>query len=109
MLKKPITLLFLMFVSCLCLAAPLPSYEVSIKDGVFSPSLIEVPVKQRFKIIIKNEGSGPAEFENLSLRVEKVLAAGVSSFVVIHPLKEGSYHFIDEFHMDMQGFTIIAK
>lgn len=109
MFKKYTTLLFLMFFPYLSVAAPLPSYEVSIKDGVFSPTSIEVPVKQRFKIIIKNEGSGPAEFENLSLRVEKVLASGVSSFVVIHPLKEGSYHFIDEFHMDMPGFTINAK
>ncbi|AWM79227.1 cupredoxin-domain containing protein [Gammaproteobacteria bacterium ESL0073] len=109
MLKKYSTLLFLMLFSCLTFAAPLPSYEVSIKDGVFSPASIDVPVKQRFKIIIKNDGTGPAEFENLSLRVEKVLASGVSSFVVIHPLKEGSYHFIDEFHMDMPGFTINAK
>lgn len=90
-------------------AAPLPSYEISIKDGHFSPESIEVPAKQRFKIIIKNEGVGPAEFENLSLRVEKVLGAGVQSFVVIHPLKPGTYHFIDEFHLDMPGFNIIVK
>ena len=109
MLKKYFILIFFMLVSNASFSAPLPSYEISIKDGVFSPSSIEVPVKQRFKIIVKNEGTGPAEFENLSLRVEKVLAAGVSSFVVIHPLKEGTYHFIDEFHMNMQGFTIIAK
>jgi High-affinity Fe2+/Pb2+ permease len=40
---------------------------------------------------------------------EKVLGAGVESFVVIHPLKAGSYHFIDEFHMDMAGFDINVK
>lgn len=109
MLKKNIAFILLMLITTISIAAPLPSYEISIKNGVFTPSSIEVPIKQRFKIIVKNEGTGPAEFENLSLRVEKVLAAGVSSFVVIHPLKEGSYHFIDEFHMDMPGFTIIAK
>lgn len=84
-------------------------YNVTIKDGVFEPQSIEVPAGQRFKISVKNIGSGPAEFENLSMRVEKVLGAGVESFVVIHPLKAGSYHFIDEFHMDMASFDINVK
>jgi len=90
-------------------AAPLTNYEITIADGVFTPPHIEVPAGQRFKITIQNTGSGPAEFENLSMRVEKVLGPGVRSFVVIHPLKPGSYHFIDEFHIDMAGFEIIAK
>jgi len=90
-------------------AAPLPNYDITIADGVFDPAFIEVPAGQRFKITIQNTGSSPAEFENLSMRVEKVLGPGVRSFVVIHPLKPGSYHFIDEFHMDMAGFEIIAK
>lgn len=107
--RKFLTLIGLLFITISAIAAPLPTYEITIKDGVFSPSSIEVPAKQRFKIIVKNIGSGPAEFENLSMRVEKVLAAGVSSFVVIHPLKPGSYHFIDEFHLDMAGFTINVK
>ncbi|UYZ85387.1 cupredoxin domain-containing protein [Entomomonas sp. E2T0] len=107
--RQFIAFIGLLFITVSAIAAPLPTYEITIKDGVFSPSSIEVPAKQRFKIIVKNIGSGPAEFENLSMRVEKVLAAGVSSFVVIHPLKPGSYHFIDEFHMDMAGFTINVK
>jgi len=90
-------------------AAPLPNYEITITDGHFDPKKIEVPSGQRFKITIKNTGSSPAEFENLSMRVEKVLGPGVQSFVVIHPLKPGNYHFIDEFHLDMPGFEIIAR
>ncbi|CAI3957355.1 MULTISPECIES: cupredoxin domain-containing protein [Commensalibacter] len=90
-------------------AASLQNYDVSIADGVFTPSSIEVSANQRIKITIKNTGKGPAEFENLSLRVEKVLGPGVTSFVVIHPLKPGKYQFIDEFHMNMQGFSIISK
>lgn len=88
--------------------AALPVYTITITDGVYSPASIEVPPRQRFKIIIKNTGKGPAEFENLSLRVEKVLAPEVESFVVIHPLKPGNYHFIDEFHLDMAGFSIMV-
>ncbi|MHC5307831.1 cupredoxin domain-containing protein [Bartonella sp. LJL80] len=90
-------------------AAPLDNYDVTIKDGVFDPPSIEVAAGQRFKISVKNIGTGPAEFENLSLRVEKVMGPGVQSFVVIHPLKTGTYHFIDEFHMDMAGFEIVVK
>ncbi|KAA6205271.1 MAG: cupredoxin domain-containing protein [Candidatus Tokpelaia sp.] len=88
--------------------AALPVYTITITDGVYSPASIEVPPGQRFKIIIKNTGKGPAEFENLALRVEKVLAPEVESFVVIHPLKPGNYHFIDEFHLDMSGFAIVV-
>jgi len=90
-------------------AAQLLTYRIAIADGVYTPQNIAVPAGQRFKIIVKNTGSGPAEFENLSLRVEKVLAAGVESFVVIHPMRPGKYHFIDEFHLNMAGFDIIVK
>lgn len=108
-IKKYAVLLIALFMITATQAAPLPNYEISIKDGVFTPSSIEVPSQQRFKIVVKNEGTSPAEFENLSLRVEKVLAPNINSFVVIHPLKPGKYHFIDEFHMDMAGFDIIVK
>jgi len=89
--------------------AGLPIYNVEIADGVYTPQQISPPAGQRFKIVIKNTGKSPAEFENLSLRVEKVLAPEVESFVVMPPLKSGSYHFIDEFHLDMAGFDIIVK
>lgn len=102
-------LLLLAFLPIAALAAPLQNYDITIEDGVFNPQSIEVPAGERFKITVKNIGKGPAEFENLSLRVEKVLGPGVTSFVVIHPLKPGAYHFMDEFHIDMQGFDIISK
>jgi len=108
-MHKTIALIVLWLTSSLVFSAPLPNYEISISDGVFNPSQIEVQALQRFKITINNTGKSPAEFENLSMRVEKVLGPGVTSFVVIHPLKPGTYHFVDEFHLDMQGFTIIAK
>jgi uncharacterized cupredoxin-like copper-binding protein len=69
--------------------AQLPTYEVILNDGHFTPALLEVPAGQRFKIVLKNSGQGPAEFESTPLRVEKVLSPGVTTFVVIHPLKPG--------------------
>lgn len=102
-------LILMLLVPYMVHAAPLQTYEITIKDGVFDPPSLEVPANERMRINVTNAGTGPAEFENLSLRVEKVLGPGVQSFVVIHPLKPGSYHFIDEFHMDLAGFEIIAK
>ena len=61
--------------------APLPSYQLEIRDGHFTPPSLLVPAGQRFKVIVHNRGQGPVEFESLPLRVEKVLGPGVSSFV----------------------------
>jgi len=68
-----------------------------------------VPAGRKIKLTLKNEGPGASEFENLDLRVEKVLAPGASSFVVIHPLKPGSYRFVDEFHPATSEMLLIAK
>ncbi|MBD9417491.1 cupredoxin domain-containing protein [Pseudomonas sp. PDM16] len=89
--------------------APLPTYELQISDGHFTPPRLTVPAGQRFKIIVHNVGQGPIEFESLPLRVEKVLSPGVTSFVVIHPLKPGRYSFFDEFHLDLPGGYIEAQ
>ncbi|QAY93707.1 MULTISPECIES: cupredoxin domain-containing protein [unclassified Pseudomonas] len=89
--------------------AELPSYELSLRDGHFSPVLLEVPAGQRFKIILKNIGEGPAEFESTPLRVEKVLSPGVTTFVVIHPLRPGHYPFFDEFNPQLPEGGILAK
>ena len=84
-------------------------FPVVIKDGRILPARLEVPAGRKIKLTVKNEGPGPCEFENLSLRVEKVLAPGASSFLVIHPLKPGTYRFIDEFHPDTGEMLLIAK
>jgi hypothetical protein len=85
------------------------TYAVVIKDGHINPARLEVPAGVKIKLTIKNEGPGPCEFENLDLRVEKVLAPGASSFVVVHPLRPGTYKFFDEFHPEHSEMLIIAK
>ncbi len=87
----------------------LPTFSIVAKDGRLLPERIEVPAGTKIKLTIKNEGTGPIEFENLDLRVEKVLAPGASSFLVLHPLKPGSYRFIDEFHPATGAMQLIAK
>jgi len=74
--------LLLFIVPAIANADSLSLYNVTIKDGVFDPQSIEVPEGQRFKISVKNIGSGPAEFENLSMRVEKVLGLGLNPLLL---------------------------
>ncbi|MEX5630630.1 MULTISPECIES: cupredoxin domain-containing protein [Pseudomonas] len=90
-------------------AAPLPTYALSLQDGHFDPPQLVVKADERFKIVLKNIGQGPAEFESTPLRVEKVLSAGVTTFVVIHPLKPGLYPFFDEFNPQLPEGSILAE
>ncbi|MBW7923854.1 MAG: cupredoxin domain-containing protein [Burkholderiaceae bacterium] len=90
-------------------AAETATYPVVVRDGRIEPARLEVPAGVKIKLTIRNEGPGPCEFENPDLRVEKVLAPGASSFVVIHPLRPGSYRFFDEFHPDTSEMLLIAK
>lgn len=105
----PLAVLLAAALAPLTAQAELPTYELSLNDGHFTPAVLEVPAGQRFKIVLKNIGQGPAEFESTPLRVEKVLSAGVTTFVVIHPLKPGQYPFFDEFNMQLPEGSIVAK
>lgn len=89
--------------------ADLPTYTLVAKDGLLTPATLEVQAGVRFKIAIHNEGRDAIEFESRQLRKEKVLAPGARSFVVIAPLKPGSYDFFDEFHIDTAKGQIVAK
>lgn len=90
-------------------AAELPSYEIVGKGGQLLPDALHVPAGQRFKIVLRNAGNDAVEFESTDLRKEKVLAPGATSFVVIAPLKPGSYRFFDDFHPDTGKGRIIAE
>lgn len=108
-LRRTLALLAMAAFALVAAAQELPAFEVVMKDGRFSPERLEVPAGKRVKLVLKNEGRTPAEFENLSMRVEKVLAPGVTSFVVLHNLKPGEYRFLDEFHPQGGSLTVVAK
>ena len=90
-------------------ADELPSYGGVLRGGHIEPAALEVPAGRRIKLALRNAGPGPVEFENLELRVEKVLAPGASSFVVLAPLRPGRYRFVDEFHPETGRLDIVAK
>lgn len=90
-------------------SAPLPTYTIVAEGGRLSPTRLEVSAGQRLKLILKNQGSGPIEFENLDMRIEKVLTGGATSFVVLPPLRPGTYVFVDEFPAATGRLELIAK
>jgi hypothetical protein len=87
----------------------LPSYQLTIRAGRFYPEVLEVPANTKFRLLIKNEGPGPEEFESAELRKEKVLAPGVQSFLIFQPLQPGSYKFFGEFHPETAQGRLVAK
>ncbi|MCO7232411.1 MULTISPECIES: cupredoxin domain-containing protein [unclassified Cobetia] len=90
-------------------ASDMPSYDLTLDNGRLTPEVLEVKAGEKFVIQLHNAGNTPAEFESNSLRKEKVLAPGVKSFVVIHPLRAGSYDFFDDFHLPDARGKVVAE
>jgi|SRR5271166_6103051 len=100
----------------LCLCAPStgragdePVFQIEMNDGVITPSRIEVPAKTKFRIIVKNTGKMPAEFESTELRKEVVVPAGGEAPLIIRTLDAGEYKFFDDFQPDAPPALLIAK
>ena len=102
---------------CLNLGAPLgdaaadelPTFNVLMKDGRIQPETLEVPANTRFRVVVRNDGPGAAEFESVELKKELVLAPGVTRSLVFFPLKPGAYRFFDDFHPATGQARIVAK
>jgi hypothetical protein len=90
-------------------AEDLPTFQLTVKNGHFYPETIEAPAGKKFKIVVKNEGTSPEEFESIELRKETVLAPGVTRAVVFAPMKPGTYKFFGDFHPDTAKGQIVVK
>ena len=99
----------LFFAPTVALADDMPTFKVLMKDGGIFPNTVEVPANTRFRLEIRNEGPGAAEFESLELKKELVLAPGVTRNMVFFPMKPGSYKFFDDFHPETGQARIVAK
>ncbi len=99
----------LLLASGLAVADDMPTFKVLMKDGRIHPETVEVPANTRFRLEVKNEGPGAAEFESIELKKELVLAPGVSRSMVFFPMKPGTYKFFDDFHPETGQARIVAK
>jgi hypothetical protein len=99
----------LFFRLTVAMADDMPTIKLLMKDGCLHPETLEVPAMTRFRLEVKNEGPGAAEFESLELKKELVLAPGVTRSLVFFPMKPGTYKFFDDFHPDTAQGRIVAK
>lgn len=76
---------------------------ISVKNQHFQPAQVEAPANRPFSIRVTNLDAAAMEFESVSLRVEKVIAAGGKGIVNIRPLAPGRYEFYDDFHQQTRG------
>src|SRR3974390_3384540 len=67
--------------------------SVSVKGHRFQPAELHAPANRPLTLRIKNLDSTPMEFESISLRVEKVIAAGSEGVVSVRALAPGRYEF----------------
>ncbi|MCD2174573.1 cupredoxin domain-containing protein [Rhizobium sp. C4] len=79
-------------------ADEMKTYEITVKDKVFTPNQITVKAGEPFRIKLKNANPMPVELESSKLGFEKV-AAGFSDILVnVRAQAPGTYTFFDDFH-----------
>ena len=104
-----ITLVLLLVLAVRVAAAELTTFAVNLTGERIEPARLEVPSATRVKLTLRNTSRGAVEFEGREVRVEKVLGPGAESFVVLPPLRPGTYRFFDEFHPDIPDMLVVAK
>ena len=90
-------------------ASDVPRFALTITNNHFFPAKLEVPAGQKIKLVIKNEGPGPEEFESSDLNREKLIQAGKTAEVTVGPLKPGTYKFYGEFNPKTAQGQIVAQ
>lgn len=99
----------LVFGAGAAMAGEMPTFEITIKDHVFSPAMVEVPAGEEVKLVVKNLDPTPEEFESHSLYLEKIIAGGSEGIFLLEPLEAGEYKFFGEFNEDTAQGVIVAK
>ena len=75
----------------------------------FEPARIEVPARQKFKLLVKNTDDTADEFESVDLNREKLVAPGQTITVFLGPLDPGEYKIFGDFHQDTAQGVLVAK
>ena len=81
--------------------------QLTVENGKFSPAELPAPANKPLVIVIKNNGAKAMEFESVSLRVEKVVAAKSQGSVRVRALAPGRYEFFDDFNKSTKGTLVV--
>jgi plastocyanin len=82
---------------------------IEIKNGQFSPSIIELNKSDRITLSIFNQDSDSEEFESLDLNKEKMIMPGKTIKIKLGQLRPGQYKFFGDFHPSTAKGKIIIN
>jgi hypothetical protein len=85
------------------------SLQIAIKGNRFEPAQISAPANRPLRLTVKNLDATPAEFESVTLRVEKVIAGNSEGVINLRPLQPGRYQFFDDFHQDTTRGVLVVQ
>jgi hypothetical protein len=106
---KKIQILLVFLLRSFTVSAAVPEMELIIKDHLFFPSTIEIPVGQKVRLRIINQDPTPEEFESYELNREKVIAGNRQTVIFIGPLEAGEYPFFGEFYPKTAQGKVVVK
>lgn len=89
--------------------ADVPSYTLTLKDHVFTPSTLEIPADTKVQIIVDNQDPTPEEFESHDFHREKIIKGNSKATINVGPLKTGEYKFFGEFNEKTAQGKLIVK
>jgi cupredoxin-like protein len=81
--------------------------QITVKGHSFQPSQLSGPANASIVLHVKNLDAAAMEFESVSLRVEKVIAANSEGVIRLRPLAAGRYEFFDDFHQQTRGALVV--
>ena len=105
----PLAILFFTSIFSNTVTAKTPIIKIRIKDHLFFPSEVVIPVETKVKLLVINEDETAEEFESYELNREKIITGGSKAVIFIGPLKAGSYPFFGEFYPKTAQGVIIAQ
>jgi plastocyanin len=80
-----------------------------IKDHVFQPAEVHVPIGKRITLTVDNQDATPEEFESHDLKIEKVVPGNSKGIIRFGPLDAGSFPFVGEFNEATAHGVVIAE
>ena len=89
--------------ACHAASAQDTTLQITVQNHQFSPSELRAPANKPIVIVIRNNDATPMEFESVSLRVEKIIAAKSQGSVRVRALSPGRYEFFDDFNQSTRG------
>ena len=86
-----------------------PIIELEIRDHLFYPAELVIPVDTKVKVKITNHDSTAEEFESYELNREKVIPGHSQAVIFIGPLEVGVYPFFGEFFPKTAQGKVVVK